>query len=447
MSKAIYPGSFDPITFGHIDIIERASKIVDELVVGVLCNSAKNPLFSLDERVSMIEEMTKHLPNVTVQAFDGLLVDYMNKIGATLIVRGLRAVTDFEYELQIAQTNPHFSSVDGVLYNKDQSKMLFYPIGKKGELTLPDNLRKLNYQLKTNKLTSIQVTANNSKFTSVDGVLYDNRTRKMLCYPLYKGTYRIPKSVNDVNYLYQIQDIVKLKSIQVSGKNNKFYAKDGVLFSNSNDTLLYYPPQKAGAYVVPESTAYIDPDAFNYAKKLTKLTISKNVSRHAYTTYSFENCSNLQEIVVKQGKLNSINMSFWYCDKLKKITLPSSIMTMNMYGLPEGVTIYGWNNTKAKSIAKKAKCKFVSLGTIPNKVSGIRVKKIIDKYQISWNASSNVSGYQVYTKYETIADIKGSSNTKCNIKDIEDYDTIYIRAYTIKNKKKIYGKAAKYSVR
>ena len=105
MKKAIYPGSFDPITFGHIDIIERASKIVDELVVGVLCNSAKNPLFSLDERVSMIEEMTKHLPNVTVQAFDGLLVDYMNKIGATLIVRGLRAVTDFEYELQIAQTN------------------------------------------------------------------------------------------------------------------------------------------------------------------------------------------------------------------------------------------------------------------------------------------------------------------------------------------------------
>lgn len=105
MSKAIYPGSFDPITFGHIDIIERAANIVDELVVGVLCNSAKNPLFSLDERVSMIEEMTKHLPNVTVEAFDGLLVDYMNKIGATLIVRGLRAVTDFEYELQIAQTN------------------------------------------------------------------------------------------------------------------------------------------------------------------------------------------------------------------------------------------------------------------------------------------------------------------------------------------------------
>jgi pantetheine-phosphate adenylyltransferase len=105
MKKAIYPGSFDPVTFGHIDIIERSSKIVDELVIGVLNNSAKNSLFSLDERVSMIKEMTKDLPNVTVGSFDGLLVDYMREIGATIIVRGLRAVTDFEYELQIAQTN------------------------------------------------------------------------------------------------------------------------------------------------------------------------------------------------------------------------------------------------------------------------------------------------------------------------------------------------------
>jgi pantetheine-phosphate adenylyltransferase len=105
MKKAIYPGSFDPVTFGHLDIIERSSRIVDELVIGVLNNSAKNSLFSLDERVSMIKEMTKDLPNVTVGSFDGLLVDYMREIGATIIVRGLRAVTDFEYELQIAQTN------------------------------------------------------------------------------------------------------------------------------------------------------------------------------------------------------------------------------------------------------------------------------------------------------------------------------------------------------
>ena len=105
MKRAIYPGSFDPLSLGHLDMIKRSAKIVDELVIGVLNNSAKNSLFSLDERVSMIKEMTESMPNVTVASFDGLLVDYMKEINATIIVRGLRAVTDFEYELQIAQTN------------------------------------------------------------------------------------------------------------------------------------------------------------------------------------------------------------------------------------------------------------------------------------------------------------------------------------------------------
>ena len=105
MSKAIYPGSFDPVTFGHQDIIERSSAVFDELIVGVLNNSTKNSLFSVYERVSMLKELTKNFKNVTVDSFDGLLVDYMKESGATIIVRGLRAVTDFEYELQIAQTN------------------------------------------------------------------------------------------------------------------------------------------------------------------------------------------------------------------------------------------------------------------------------------------------------------------------------------------------------
>lgn len=105
MKRAIYPGSFDPVTRGHLDIIERSSKLVDELVVGVLNNSAKNALFSVEERVNMLKELTISFPNVTVDAFGGLLVDYAKRINASIIVRGLRAVTDFEYELQIAQTN------------------------------------------------------------------------------------------------------------------------------------------------------------------------------------------------------------------------------------------------------------------------------------------------------------------------------------------------------
>ncbi len=105
MKRAIYPGSFDPVTNGHMDIIRRSANIVDELYVGVLNNSAKNSLFSVDERVSMLKELTADLANVHVVSFDGLLVDFAKEIHANIIIRGLRAVTDFEYELQIAQTN------------------------------------------------------------------------------------------------------------------------------------------------------------------------------------------------------------------------------------------------------------------------------------------------------------------------------------------------------
>lgn len=104
MKKAIYPGSFDPITFGHLDIIERSSKIFDEVVIGVLNNSAKKSLFTVEERVEMIERLTAQYPNVKVEAFDGLLVEYAKSIGANIIIRGLRAVTDFDYEIQIAHT-------------------------------------------------------------------------------------------------------------------------------------------------------------------------------------------------------------------------------------------------------------------------------------------------------------------------------------------------------
>ena len=105
MKRAIYPGSFDPITFGHLDVIERSLRIADEVVVGVLNNNSKNPLFTSEERVKMIEEATSHLKNVKVVAFEGLLVDFVKQMNANHVVRGLRAVTDFEYEFQMALTN------------------------------------------------------------------------------------------------------------------------------------------------------------------------------------------------------------------------------------------------------------------------------------------------------------------------------------------------------
>ena len=105
MLRAVYPGSFDPVTFGHLDIITRSAKLVDELIVGVLVNNAKSPLFSVEERVKILEKTVENIPNVKVIPFEGLLVEFVRKMEAQMVVRGLRAITDFEYELQMAQTN------------------------------------------------------------------------------------------------------------------------------------------------------------------------------------------------------------------------------------------------------------------------------------------------------------------------------------------------------
>ncbi len=105
MTVAVYPGSFDPVTLGHFDIIERSSAIMDKVIVAVLNNNSKTPLFSVEERVKMLVDVTRHFPNVEVRSFGGLLVDFVQECHAGVIVRGLRAVTDFEYELQMAQTN------------------------------------------------------------------------------------------------------------------------------------------------------------------------------------------------------------------------------------------------------------------------------------------------------------------------------------------------------
>ncbi|GLI07026.1 phosphopantetheine adenylyltransferase [Paenibacillus tyrfis] len=105
MRVAVYPGSFDPVTNGHLDIIHRAAKVFDKLIVAVLNNTSKNPLFSVEERTDLLWKVTRDLPNVEIDSFRDLLINYMKQKNAHLIVRGLRAVSDFEYELQLASTN------------------------------------------------------------------------------------------------------------------------------------------------------------------------------------------------------------------------------------------------------------------------------------------------------------------------------------------------------
>ena len=101
MATAVYPGSFDPITLGHLDIIKRTAAVFDKVIIGVLINKAKKPLFSIEERVELIKEVTKDIPNVEIVSFNGLLIEFSDKMKADVIVRGIRAVSDFEYELMM----------------------------------------------------------------------------------------------------------------------------------------------------------------------------------------------------------------------------------------------------------------------------------------------------------------------------------------------------------
>jgi pantetheine-phosphate adenylyltransferase len=112
VKRVVCPGSFDPITFGHLDIIKRASSIFDEVVIAVLVNQTKKTLFTVEERISMIQEVTKEYPNVSVDSWSGLLVDYCKQNDIPMIVKGLRAVTDFDYELQMSQINLQLQGVE-----------------------------------------------------------------------------------------------------------------------------------------------------------------------------------------------------------------------------------------------------------------------------------------------------------------------------------------------
>lgn len=134
MRIAVYPGSFDPITNGHLDIIERASKIFDKVVVGVLNNKNKKPKFTSEERVMLIKRVTKHIPNVETASFDGLLVDFAREHSASVIIKGLRTVNDFEYEFQMALLNKTLDNDCETMFMMTNSKYSYISSSMVNEL-------------------------------------------------------------------------------------------------------------------------------------------------------------------------------------------------------------------------------------------------------------------------------------------------------------------------
>lgn len=163
MKRAIYPGTFDPITYGHIDIIERAVSIFDEVVVTVATNPRKTPLFNVDERLDMIRQSTRDLPNLTYDRFDGLLVDYAKKKEANVLIRGLRAVSDFEFEFQLALVNRKLSGELVTVFLMPGEKFTYLnstivkeiaAFGADVSAFVPDNVASNLYRILQNKKTT-----------------------------------------------------------------------------------------------------------------------------------------------------------------------------------------------------------------------------------------------------------------------------------------------------
>lgn len=364
---------------------------------------------------------------------------YIGNTSGNLNLRKLKSIA-------VSSKNETYHTVGGAVFTKDNGSLKFFPHGKKGTFTLPAACKYVNGQLKFNRLASVRVSKKSKYYSSANGILYDKKGKKILALPMNKKIYQLSATVRDIGYINNVKSDLKCQAVKVNSNNEYFTSKAGVLFDSDSETLVFYPPKKKGAYSIPASTSYISGNAFDDAQKLTSLTITKNVKRSRYSTFHFRDCLNLKKITVKQGQLNYISMDFSGCSKLSTLTFPSTIMTTDLHGLPEGITIRGWKNTYAKESAEGANGKFISLGTIPNIVSGAKIRKIIDKYQLSWSALGEASGYQVYTSYSTIKDLNGSGNTSCFISDAYKDSTIYIRAYKIVNKKKVYGKARSISI-
>lgn len=136
MHIAVYPGSFDPTTNGHLDIITRASKLCDKLIVAVLENPSKKPMFTVEERVEHLKVILKDFPNVEVQSFSGLLVDFVRSVGSNIVVRGLRGVTDFSYEFQMALTNRSLANEIETLFISADTQYLFFSSSQVKEIAV-----------------------------------------------------------------------------------------------------------------------------------------------------------------------------------------------------------------------------------------------------------------------------------------------------------------------
>ncbi|MDE6617045.1 MAG: leucine-rich repeat protein, partial [Lachnospiraceae bacterium] len=215
------------------------------------------------------------------------------------------------------------------------------------------------------------------------------------------------------------------------------------LMNSDGTKIILYPCAKAGSYKTPASVTKIDTNAFAGAKKLTKLFIGKNITE---CNINLENCTALKDIIVEEGDLRKFTVYNTSTADLRKLVLPTSLVSSAIYGYNgklEDLTIIGWTNTSAEKLAKETGAKFVSAGIVPKRVKGIKINAYVNpkRIKVSWKCDPQASGYEIYTENKRLKDIPDANITETSIYIGKNYGImLYIRAYKIQNKKKIYGK-------
>lgn len=351
----------------------------------------------------------------------------------------------------IPENNKYFTSEDGILYSKDKTILCMYPSGKTGTVTFPKEASNLNNISRNNKASRFAVASGSAVYATDDGMLTTKEKNQIYAVPAAKRNYHMGAKIKNISALEAAKPYMdNFQKFTVNSENKKYFAKDGVLLNADKTKIIFYPNAKSGSYKTPGSVIKIEQNAFSYTNKLTDLIVSKNVSK--FNLYLVD-CSQLKNITVKEGDLRNFTLHVDGTTNLKKITLPTSLISSNIYNYNNtnsDLTIIGWTNTTAERLANRIDAKFVSVGLVPKQVKNVKIKAYVHlkRVKISWKQDPQVSGYEIYSENEKLKDITNNSITEADLYVGDHYyTTLYIRAYKIQKGKKIYGKPKKINYR
>lgn len=393
---------------------------------------------------------------------------------------GLKQDDDYFYlekfsEIIVPEENSYYKAYDGALYSSDYKILYYILTAGRNQLFINEACEKIVFEYDENQIESIGVPDSCKSFTSVDGVLYNKNVTKLVLFPGIKESYNIPATVSDIsaiekNYCTDNDNrgFIKyntmahnLKFITVDENNIYFTAKDNVLYNKNMTKLVLYPQKRKGEYTMPKKTSVFNAGVFGGSENLSSLVIYND----AYL--ALNGCTSLKKIVCNEG-LKSLDIcSYGEGIKVKEVYLPSTIKYLHINNLGKDTIFYGYKNTgeytdieedsdnsgfidNVNSYITRQGYKFKNLGSAPKLVKGGKAVKSGNKIKVSWRQLKAADGYRIVYKPDNnspvdevvIKKIKGGKKTFCTFKrnKLNGKKNIYISAYRNINGLKVYGK-------